>query len=64
VELDVYSGAATMGAARLEYRVVPWLGIGAAYNYFRLDGSVEEADFTGELSMTIKGAEAYIRLAF
>ena len=64
VELDVYSGRATMAAARLEYRVARWLGIGAAYNYFRIDGTVEEFDFTGELSLTVQGPEAYVRLAF
>jgi hypothetical protein len=64
VQLDVYSGRATRAAARIEYRVTPWLGLGAGYNYFRIDGTVDELDFTGELSMTIRGAEGFVRLAF
>jgi hypothetical protein len=63
VTIDVYSGRALNAAARLEYRF-GHVGIGAAYNYFRIDGSVTELDFSGDLSLTVRGPEAYLRLAY
>ena len=63
VRIDVYSGRAVQAAARLEYRVGA-LGLGAAYNYFRIDGDVTQVDFNGELSLRVSGPEAYLRLAF
>lgn len=63
VTIDVYSGRAVSAAARLEYRFRAF-GVGAAYNYFRIDGTVTEADFSGDLSVVIRGPEAYLRLAF
>lgn len=64
VTIEDYTGTALTGAARLEYRPLDWLGIGAAYHYFRLDVDVAAADLGGSLDMTIRGPEAYIRLAF
>ena len=61
---DDYTGDALTGSARLEYRPLDWLGIGAAYHYFRLDVDVTQAGFGGSLDMTIRGPEAYVRLAF
>jgi hypothetical protein len=43
---------------------VRWLGIGAAYQYFNLDVDVDQASLTGSLDMTIRGPEAFVRLAF
>jgi hypothetical protein len=63
VTIDVYSGRAVDAGARLEYRFGA-LGIGAAYNYFRIDGSVVEPDFTADVSVVVHGPEAYLRLAF
>ena len=59
-----YSGDALTGTARLEYRPLNWLGVGAAYHYFRLDVDVDQVDLGGSLDMTIQGPEAYVRLAF
>jgi hypothetical protein len=64
VTIEDYTGTALTGFARLEYRPLNWLGIGAAYHYFRLDVDVAAADLGGSLDMTIRGPEAYVRLAF
>jgi hypothetical protein len=64
VTISDYTGTALTGVARLEYRPLNWLGIGAAYNYFRLDVDVEQVDLGGSLDMTIRGPEGYVRLAF
>ena len=64
VTIGDYTGTALTGSARFEYRPVRSIGIGAAYNYFRLDVDVEQVDLGGSLDMTIRGPEAYVRLAF
>ena len=64
VKIDVYSGRATSADARLEFRVVRGLSIGAAYNYFHLDGTIDDPQFTGALSLRVDGPEAYVRLGF
>ncbi len=64
VTIEDYTGSALTGTARLEYRPLRWLGIGAAYHYFRLDVDVETADLRGVLEMVIQGPEGYVRLAF
>ena len=64
VTIEDYTGTALTGLARLEYRPLGWLGIGAAYHYFRVDVDVAAVDLGGSLEMTIRGPEAYVRLAF
>ncbi len=64
VTIGDYTGTALTGSVRLEYRPLRWIGIGAAYNYFRLDVDVEQAGFGGSLDMTVRGPEGYLRLAF
>ena len=64
VTIGDYTGDALTGSARLEYRPLDWLGIGAAYHYFRLDVDVSQVELGGSLDMTIRGPEAYLRLAF
>jgi hypothetical protein len=64
VTIEDYTGSALTGQVRLEYRPVRWFGIGAAYNYFRLDVDVAQAELRGSLNMTIQSPEAYVRLAF
>jgi hypothetical protein len=64
VTIEDYTGHALTANARLEYRPVRWLGIGAAYHYFRLDVDVAQAELGGSLDMTIRGPEAFVRLAF
>ncbi|HEX2122994.1 MAG TPA: hypothetical protein VHL59_15280 [Thermoanaerobaculia bacterium] len=64
VTIGDYTGSALTGGARVEYRPLRWLGIGASYNYFRLDVDVAQADLSGSLEMKIQGPEAYVRLAF
>jgi len=64
VTLDQYSGRALSAGARLEYRIVRAVGIGAAYNYFRLDGNVDTTGLRGNLKMRVDGAEAYLRLGW
>jgi hypothetical protein len=64
VSIGDYSGDALTAAARLEYRPLRWLGIGAAYHYFRLNVDVEQTTLKGALDMTIRGPEAFVRLAF
>lgn len=64
VTIEDYTGTALTGFARIEYRPLHWLGIGASYHYFRLDVDVAAADLGGSLDMTIRGPEAYVRLAF
>ena len=62
VTLDQYSGRAFTGAARIEFRPARWVGIGAAYNYFRLDADVSAAGCDCELALKVQGPEAYVRL--
>jgi len=64
VTIEDYTGSAVTGAARLEYRPLNWLGIGAAYHYFNLDIDVDQTDLRGALEMTIQGPEAFVRVAF
>lgn len=64
VTIEDYTGRALTAEARLEYRPVRWLGVGAAYSYFDLDVDVARTDLTGTLDMNIQGPEAYVRLAF
>lgn len=63
VTIGDYTGDALTGSARIEYRPLDWLGIGAAYHYFRLDVDVEQIDLGGSLDMTIRGPEVYVRLS-
>ena len=64
VTIEGYTGRALTANARLEYRPVRWLGIGGAYNYFRLDVDVAQSDLSGSIGMRVQGPEAYVRLAF
>lgn len=64
VTIEDYTGSALTGTARIEYRPVRWFGIGASYNYFRLDVDVAASDLNGTLDMTVQGPEAFVRLAF
>ena len=64
VTIGDYSGRALTANAKLEYRPLRWLGIGASYDYFKLDVDVEQVDLGGSLDMTIRGPSAFVRLAF
>lgn len=64
VTIEDFTGDALTAGARIEYRPARWLGIGAAYHYFRLDVDVAQPDLRGSLDMTIRGPEAFVRLAF
>lgn len=64
VTIEGYTGRALTANARLEYRPVPWIGLGGAYNYFRLDVDVAQSDLRGSIGMRVQGPEAYVRLAF
>ena len=63
VKVDVYSGRATSADARIEMRVAGPLGIGAAWNYFKIDGTVTDPNFGGRLGLRASGIEGYVRLA-
>jgi hypothetical protein len=64
VTIEDFTGDALTVGARIEYRPARWLGIGAAYHYFRLDVDVAQPDLRGSLDMTIRGPEAFVRVAF
>jgi hypothetical protein len=64
VTIGDYTGDALTAAARVEYRPLNWLGIGAAYHYFRLNVDVAQTTLRGSLDMTIRGPEAFVRVAF
>lgn len=64
VTIEEYTGRAVTANARVEFRPVRWLGVGAAYHYFRLDVDVAAAALGGSLDLTIRGPEAFVRLAF
>ncbi|HYC60893.1 MAG TPA: hypothetical protein VEK79_15125 [Thermoanaerobaculia bacterium] len=64
VTIEGYTGDALTANARLEYRPLSWLGIGAAYSYFRLNVDVAQETLNGSLDMQIRGPEGYLRLAF
>ena len=64
VTISGYTGRALTAGARLEYRALRWLGIGAAYNYFRLNVDVARSDLRGAIDMTVRGPEGFVRLAF
>ena len=50
-------------AGSAEYRVTRWLGVGAAYNYFRLNVDVARADLRGSIDMTMRGPEGFVRFS-
>lgn len=62
--IEDYTGSAAVAVAAVEWRPVRWLGVGGAYHYFRLDIDVAQAELRGALDMTVRGPEAYLRLAF
>ncbi|HKS21406.1 MAG TPA: hypothetical protein VJZ76_01310 [Thermoanaerobaculia bacterium] len=64
VTISGYTGRALTGNAQLEYRALRWLGVGAAYNYFRLNVDVARTDLRGAIDMTMRGPEWFVRLAF
>lgn len=64
VTIEGYTGRAVSAGAALEYRPVNWLGLGAAYDYFKLDVDVNDGDLRGTLGMKIDGPQGYVRLAF
>jgi hypothetical protein len=64
VTIEDFTGRALTASARIEYRPVRWLGVGAAYSYFRLDVDVAQADLAGTLDMTLRGPEGYVRVGF
>jgi hypothetical protein len=64
VTIGDYTGRALTGSAKLEYRPLRWFGIGASYDYFKLDVDVDQVDLGGSLDMTIRGPSAFVRLAF
>ena len=64
VDIDTYSGSALSGRLSTEYLVARRLRIGVAWNYFNLDGRVDDPEFGGELGLEISGAEAFVRIAF
>jgi len=64
VTIEDYTGTALTAHAKLEYRPVRWFGVGASYNYFRMDVDVDQTDLSGTLDMTIQGPEVFVRLAF
>jgi hypothetical protein len=64
VTIEDYTGRALTANARLEVRPLHWLGIGAAYHYFRLDADLAQPDLAGSLDMTVRGPEAYVRVGF
>ena len=63
VTISGYTGRALTGGARLEYRALRWLGVGAAYNYFRLNVDVARSDLRGSIDMTMRGPEGFVRLS-
>ena len=64
VKIDVYSGRATNATARLELRASRAIGIGVAYNYFKIDGTVSDPSFSGRLSLKSSGVETFVRVGF
>jgi len=63
VTISGYTGRALTGGARLEYRALRWLGVGAAYNYFRLNVDVARTDLHGSIDMTMRGPEGFVRFS-
>ena len=64
VTISGYTGRALTGGAHVEYRALQWLGVGAAYNYFRLNVDVARTDVRGSIDLTMRGPEAFVKLAF
>lgn len=64
VRLSGYTGRIVTAGAELEVRPLRWLGIGAAYNHFKLDVDVARDTLHGAIGMRIRGPEAFVRLAF
>ena len=64
VKIDVYSGRATSASARLELRASHAIGVGVAYNYFKIDGTVSDPSFGGRLAMKVNGLETFVRVGF
>ena len=64
VDIDTYSGSALSARVGTEYLLARRLRVGVAWNYFNLDGRVDDPQFGGELGLEISGAEAFVRVAF
>jgi hypothetical protein len=63
VTINGYTGRVVTGGGRLEVRALRWLGVGAAYNYFRLNVDVARPDLRGAIDMTMRGPEVFVRLS-
>ncbi len=64
VKIDVYSGSAQTATAKLEWRLSHGSGVGIAYKYFKLDGTVTDPDFSGSLAMRDSGPSLFVRFGF
>jgi hypothetical protein len=64
VRISGYTGRVVTANAQLEVRPLRWLGVGAAYNYFKLDVDVARDTLHGSIGMRIRGPEGYLRLAW
>ena len=64
VTISGYTGRAVTGGASLELRALRWLGVGAAYNYFRLNVDVARPELQGSIDMKMRGPEGFVRVAF
>lgn len=64
VTINGYTGRVVTAGARLEYRALRWLGVGAAYNYFRLNVDVARPDLRGAIDVTMRGPEGFVKVAF
>ena len=62
VSIKDYTGSAYVGKFSLEYRLARRIGLGAAYNYFNLNGLAEKKNFHADLGMTVSGVEAFVRI--
>jgi hypothetical protein len=64
VRISGYTGRVVTANAQIEVRPLRWLGVGAAYNHFKLDVDVARDTLHGAIGMRIRGPEGFVRLAW
>ena len=59
-----YQGEAYLARVAGEYRLARMIAIGAAWNYFDLNGAVDKTNFHANLGMRVSGVEAFLHIVF
>ncbi len=62
--IDAYSGEIWNISAGANFRITQRIGVGVAYQYFELDGSFKESNWTGNIHTRFSGPFVYVSAAW